>query len=87
MMFSFKHAIRPIFSIVISGILLLASTLVVAQGNSNGNSNAGGNGNGNSNAGGNGNGSGKNKNIGVGNASNGIKGSVILSREIGRAHV
>jgi len=63
-MFNFKQISKPIISTMIASTLLLSSALVVAQGNSNGNSH------------------GKNKNVGVGNASDGIMGSVITDKRI-----
>ncbi len=51
-------------------LLIVSSSMVLAQGNSQGNSN------------GNGNGNGRNKNIGVGNASDGIMGQIVTGKDI-----
>ncbi len=73
-MFNFKQTLKPIISIMIASILLLSSALVVAEGKSNGHAKNNASSHGNSHE--------KNRNIGVGNASDGIKGSVITDRGI-----
>lgn len=84
-MFCFKQTLKSLFTVLLTGLLLALPSMVLAQGNSNGNanSNASANaGNGNSSGNGSVNSGKKNKNIGVGNASNGIMGSLITDKRV-----
>ena len=65
-MLDYRQKCHTILTVLITAFLLVSSQLAMAQGNSNGKANA----------------NGKNKNIGVGNASDGIQGSIITEKGI-----
>lgn len=65
---AFNRKLGKFYTVLFAVFLLVTSQIAFAQGNSNGQ--------------GNGNGHGKNKNVGVGNASDGIKASVITNKRI-----